>query len=317
MPATGTVLVITEPDDPTADDVIRELNARAVPVARFNPADIGSALTVTAEFGGNRALSGWLRTPSRRVNLADVRSVYWRRPTWPQFEHLDSADAEFAAAQVRSGLRGILLAMPGARWVNDPEANRRADYKPLQLAAAVQAGFTVPATLVTSDADAARDFIKRHGSVICKALRWTPYRGSDGVGMTTWTEPVSAEEIDDSLGAAPHLFQARVDKVADLRVVVVGDRVFAVRIDSGLLDWRRDYSALKYSVITPPKGLGPALVAFLHRLGLVSGSFDLCIDQAGDLHWLEVNPNGQWGWLAEATDLPIAAAFADLLEQGA
>ena len=317
MPATGTVLVITEPDDPTADDVIRELNTRAVPVARFNPADIGSALTVTAEFSGEEVVSGWLRTPSRRVNRADVRSVYWRRPTWPQFEHLEPADAEFAAAQVRSGLRGILLAMPGAWWVNDPEANRRADYKPLQLAVAVQAGFTVPATLVTSDADAARDFIKRHGSVICKALRWTPYRGGDGIGKTTWTEPVSAEEIDDSLGAAPHLFQARVDKVADLRVVVVGDRVFAVRIDSGLLDWRRDYSALKHSVITPPKGLGPALVAFLHRLGLVSGSFDLCIDQAGDLHWLEVNPNGQWGWLAEATDLPIAAAFADLLEQGA
>ncbi|WP_433340868.1 hypothetical protein [Streptomyces sp. CA-253872] len=32
-------------------------------------------------------------------------------------------------------------------------------------------------------------------------------------------EPVTAEEIDDSLRSAPHLFQARVRKVADVRVL--------------------------------------------------------------------------------------------------
>jgi hypothetical protein len=34
----------------------------------------------------------------------------------------------------------------------------------------------------------------------------------------------------------PHLFQARIDKVADVRVTIVGRQVFAVRIDSDLLD---------------------------------------------------------------------------------
>nr|BFD89539.1 hypothetical protein KitaXyl93_08990 [Kitasatospora sp. Xyl93] len=122
--------------------------------------------------------------------------------------------------------------------------------------------------------------------------------------------------MDDSLRLAPHLFQELVDKVADLRVLVVGSRVFAVRIDSDLLDWRKDYSALSYSVVDLPDRLEAALLAYLGRFGLVSGSFDLAIDRQGDAHWLELNPTGQWGWLEEETGLPMAAAFADLLVQG-
>ncbi len=58
-------------------------------------------------------------------------------------------------------------------------------------------------------------------------------------------------------------------------------------------------------------------VPCVRGVGLASGSYDLCITHDGDLHWLELNPNGQWGWLEDETGLPIAAAFADLLEQGA
>ena len=31
---------------------------------------------------------------------------------------------------------------------------------------------------------------------------------------------------------------------------------------------------------------------------------------------LEFNPNGQWGWLADATGLPMVPAMADLLQRG-
>jgi len=43
-----------------------------------------------------------------------------------------------------------------------------AEFKPSGLAAAIEAGFDVPPTLITSSADAARVFVKRHGSVIYK-----------------------------------------------------------------------------------------------------------------------------------------------------
>ncbi|MFF4223164.1 ATP-grasp ribosomal peptide maturase [Streptomyces abikoensis] len=312
----GPVMVVTEADDQTADMVITELNRRNAPVIRFNPADIGEDLMVSARFGTCPASpAGQVRTPTRAADLEGVRSVYWRRPTWPGFEHLDEPDARFAAAQVRHGLGGTLYALPGCLYVNHPLKNFEAEFKPLQLATAQRLGLPVPPTLVTNDLDAARAFIGAHDQVVYKVLRWTPYRRGDE-GLTTWTEPVTADELDESIKVTPHLFQARVDKVADVRVVVVGMNVFAVRIDSGLLDWRADYDALSYSVIGLPSALEKKLLAFLDRFRLASGSFDLCIDRKGDFHWLELNPNGQWGWLEDQTGLELSAAFADLLTQG-
>ncbi|WOX11331.1 ATP-grasp ribosomal peptide maturase [Streptomyces sp. N50] len=316
---TGTdrpVLVATEPLDLTADLVITELNRKGAPVVRFNPADIGTDLVVSARFGVcPTPVVGQLRTSSRTTGLEHVRAVYWRRPVWPAFEHLGADDARYAAAQVRYGLGGILYALDGPLWVNHPLRDAAADYKPAQLAVAQRLGLTVPPTLVTNDPDKARQFTAAHGPVIAKTLRWTPYE-RDGVPMTSWAEPVAADEIDDTLRASPHLFQARVDKVADLRVLIVGRRVFAVRIHSALLDWRTDYDALSYSVVDLPERLVKSLHGVLDHFGLVSGSFDLALDGAGEYHWLELNPNGQWGWLEEETGLAMSAAIAELLIQG-
>ncbi|RKN59671.1 ATP-grasp ribosomal peptide maturase [Streptomyces klenkii] len=310
------VLVATEADDVTADMVITELNRRNVPVVRFNPADIGEALTVSARFGTCPApVAGQVRTPSRTTGLEDVRAVYWRRPTWPDFQHLRSDDARFAAAQVRYGLGGTLYALDVPLWVNHPLRNAAADYKPAQLALAQRLGLTVPPTLVTNDPGEAREFIAAHRQVIYKTLRWTPYE-RDGIPMTGWAEPVTADEVDDSVRVVPHLFQALVDKIADVRALIVGRQVFAIRIDSGLLDWRRDYSRHSYTVVHLPNCMVAALHAYLDHLGLVSGSFDLTLDRAGQYWWLELNPNGQWGWLEEQTGLEMSAAFADLLTRG-
>lgn len=310
------VLVATEADDVTADMVITELNRRSVPVVRFNPADIGAGLMVSARFGTCPApVAGQVRTLSRTADLAHVRAVYWRRPVWPTFQHLADDDARFAAAQVRYGLGGTLYSLDGPMWVNHPLRIAAADYKPAQLALAQRLGLTVPPTLVTNDPYEAREFITAHGQVIYKTLRWTPYE-RDGVPVTGWAEPVTAAQVDDSVRVTPHLFQARVDKVADVRVLVVGRRTFAVRIDSGLLDWRKDYSALSYSVLDLPGPVEKALLAYLDASGLASGSFDLALDEAGDYWWLELNPNGQWGWLEEKTGLEMSAAFADLLTRG-
>ncbi|MBT2468511.1 ATP-grasp ribosomal peptide maturase [Streptomyces sp. ISL-66] len=310
------VLVATEADDVTADMVITELNRRSVPVVRFNPADIGDSLTVSARYGIRPAhAAGRMLTPSRAARLDDVRSVYWRRPTWPTFPHLSPDDARFAAAQTRYGLGGVLHALTDPLWVNHPLRNAEADYKPHQLAHAERLDLAVPATLITNDPGEAREFVAAHPAVIHKTLRATSYQ-RDGIPVVSWAEQVTADEIDDRVRVAPHLFQLRVDKACDVRVLIVGRRVFAVRIESDLLDWRRDYSALAYSVITLPTPLESALLAFLDAFGLASGSFDLAVDRAGTYWLLELNPNGQWGWLEERTGLPMSAAFADLLTQG-
>jgi hypothetical protein len=134
------------------------------------------------------------------------------------------------------------------------------------------------------------------------------YRDDDGVSCTVKVAEVTADEIDDAVSGTAHLFQQRVDKVADARVTVIGDHVFTVRIDSDLLDWRTDYDRVTCTPMEPPPDLTAALYRYLSFFGLVFGCFDFAIDREGQWWFLECNPSGQWAWLEPETGLPMVAA---------
>jgi hypothetical protein len=153
-----------------------------------------------------------------------------------------------------------------------------------------------------------------HGPTIYKPL-WAPLYDLDGVSATVKVAEVTADEIDEAVTGTVHLFQQRVDKVADVRVTVIGEEIFPVRIDSDLLDWRTDYDRLTYSVPDLPPGMAFSLRRYLGHFGLVFGAFDFAIDGEGRWWFLECNPSGQWAWLEPETGLPMAAAMADLLER--
>jgi hypothetical protein len=192
-------LVVTSLHDPTADVVISELHDRGVPVVRLDSGDFPASLSVEAEIT-EHGLRGRLDTPSRTADLANVRALYYRRPTGFAFPHLDEQDARFAITQARYGLGGVLASLPGCLYVNHPHRLGDAEFKPAGLAAAAGAGFLVPPTLITSSPDAARNFIKRHGSVIYKPLSNPVYR-VDGVSAVVKVAEVSATDIDDTVAA--------------------------------------------------------------------------------------------------------------------
>ncbi|ADI10701.1 hypothetical protein SBI_07581 [Streptomyces bingchenggensis BCW-1] len=307
------VLVVTNLDDPTTDLVIEELHGRGVPVVRFDSGDFPATLSFAASIT-SQGIQGTLCTPSRTVDLSRVRSLYYRRPSGFAFPHLDEQAARFAVTQARYGLGGVLAALPGCRYVNHPHRIGDAEFKPSGLAAAAKVGFRIPPTLLSSEPDAARAFIKRHGPVIYKPL-FAPLYRIDGVSCTVKVAEVATDEIDQDVAGTAHLFQRRVEKVADIRVTVIGERVFCVRIDSGLLDWRMDYAQLTYTVAQPPEAITEALFAYLAHFRLVFGAFDFAVDRQGRWWFLECNPSGQWAWLEPETGLPMVAAMADLLER--
>lgn len=309
------VLVVTRLDDATGDLVIRELNRRHVPVARLDPGDFPMDLTVNASVDGS-GLRGTIRTRTRTVDLTDVRSVYWRRPTpYTPPGGLSGRDARWCVDQARYGIGGILAALPGVHYVNHPWRNRNAEYKPAQLAVAARCGLRVPPTLVTNDAQEARDFAMRYEPVIYKPLWNSDYLGADARARTVWIEDVAPEAVDAGVSRTAHLFQRRVDKVADIRLTAVADRLFAVRIDgSPGVDWRRHYDALTYTVLQTPPEVAEGVRAYLAAFGLVFGAFDFGLDGDGRWWLYECNPNGQWAWFPDAISRPVATALADELQ---
>lgn len=74
-------------------------------------------------------------------------------------------------AEAQFGVGGVLTALDGVLWVNNPARVAFAEYKPVQLRVASDCGLQVPRTLVTNDHCAAREFVAAvGGKIVCKTL---------------------------------------------------------------------------------------------------------------------------------------------------
>jgi glutathione synthase/RimK-type ligase-like ATP-grasp enzyme len=211
---------------------------------------------------------------------------------------------------------------PEAFWVNPLDAAIRAERKPYQHQIAVEVGFATPATLYTNDPQEIRAFLKRKGGRIA----YKPFHGVTwDDGKTQWTPYTSliTESTlveDDLLHAVPGIYQEIVPKDYELRLTVMGERVFSAKIRSqetltGRLDWRRSYDELRIEACEVPSEVAERCRQMLHRLGLVFGCFDLIVTPAGEYIFLEVNQMGQFLFVERYAGIPLLDAFAEFLLQ--
>lgn len=314
----GTILIVTDVFDVTADYVVHELDRRSVPVFRFDTAEFPQRLAMSARL--DDAGDGVLRTAHREVMLADVGAVYYRKPSIYQLPPgLNDADEQWALREARFGFGGLLSALPV--WLNHPAAIGRAEYKPVQLRAAVVSGLSVPRTLLTNDPRATRAFAAEVGRIVFKPLSGISY---DSGRKFIYTNPVDHSEVGDpDIATTATLLQEQLDKLYEVRLVVVADQFFGARIDAhsdrARVDWRADYDALTYAPIEIPARVRSGVRRLLAELNLRFGAFDFVVTAENE-EWvlLEINPNGQWAWIQEKTGLSIASAIADaLLERSA
>jgi hypothetical protein len=115
-------------------------------------------------------------------------------------------------------------------------------------------------------------------------------------------------------------FQAYVPGV-DVRVTVVGRRLFACRIDARRTrspeDFRPVVDQARHTRCAVPRPVGAGLLRLMDALGLVYGAADFRVREPdGAWHFLEVNPAGQWLGFEARTGLPITRAVAALLAGG-
>ncbi len=246
------------------------------------------------------------------IGLAEVRSALYRRPEAPAIKGLGRGEAKLARGQWRAVIAG-LETITGIHWVSQPSNIDRAENKLLQLQAAASSGHLVPETLVTNGGSQARAFLRAHrGVAVCKALD-APLFIEERKSMFVFTSLVSDDDAGriQDIELAPMVLQQRVWPKVDVRVVVIGTHAFGAACKTSQLDWRTDPTA-QWAPCDLPSSISSKCVELVRSLGLVYSGIDLALDERGRHWFLELNPNGEWGWL-QARGVPVAQALADEL----
>jgi hypothetical protein len=312
--SSAVVLVVTRPGDEHAVLValrLAELGIRPVPV--FLSRLPGKGLAVG--LGGGKAPRAELGSAQGAFDPSEVRAIWWRRPEPVDRWRFARGDRRLGTDEWSAALAGAVR-VAGGFWVNDPGREEVARRKLVQLEAARRVGLAVPPTLVTNDPVAARDFARgfRNGAVV-KSLASTVEGGNTRrlVPRSPW--------LARRLSAGPAIVQERVPGL-DLRVTVVGRRVFAMSMDARAggdpddvrASWDRVSRTARPARL--PTGLVRRLLALQDALGLSYGAVDLRRRRDGEHVFLEVNPGGQFMHAEAATGHPISRAIAELLASG-
>lgn len=317
------ILVLSVDDDTVAADGVARLRTRGADVVWFDARDLGRGARLSVGWDTAAARTARLHVADRVLELAGVGAVWHRRHRVGARELADPTMRTFVEAETERVLmflwRDLAVPFVPAPW----PVIRDGQDKLMQLGLAGRLGFAIPATIVTNDPAEALAFWRAHGGRCVTKPVWTQSIQASGVSRTfaRFTEPVTLRDVAAlaSVRLAPTLLQAYVDKRVELRVTVVGDRVFAAEIDSQTShhtrhDWRKyDRGVTPYRVHELPAAVAARCVAITRELGLRYGALDLVHAPDGRYVFLEINPAGEYQWIEERTGLPITDAICDLL----
>lgn len=311
------VLIISNKWDVTVDFVILELQKRKHPYARLNAEDLSQSRAAISV----PILSLTIERDQKILDfLRDVRVVWNRRPGYP-FDDIPRSERpspgleRFVSEQWRSW-RGAFEVVAGVHWINQPDAEHRAENKVRQLIKAQEMGFKVPDTAITNDWRLIRDFLIRHPGAITKALS-APLIEEEDKDQFIFTSEIGdiSESDDPAIRVCPVIVQERITPKTDYRVTVVEEEALAARIQSqsenSPLDWRTQKEGLSFKEVSIPAEVSAKCVSLVKALGLYFGAIDL-VERGGEFFFLEINPNGEWGWLQKPAGLPIAERLVDL-----
>lgn len=252
-------------------------------------------------------------------SFKNINAVYWR-PKAVISSELPSGSSDqvenFCMNQWRAPLNFISEFLNDKFWVNPISSGRSANNKILQLHLAKQLDLNVPKTVISNKPSDIMQIFENSENVIYK-----PVSPHFGVGVAIFTNKITSEMIKSNLYSvtmSPGIYQELIDKDHELRVTIVNDKVYTLRINSQnseitSLDWRRDHSAYGLEKAQLTKDTESKLLAFHKKMGLVIASYDFIFDMNGREIFLECNPDGQW-YFTEEIGESIAQSIASLID---
>lgn len=319
MSSRNCALLISNKQDVSLDYVVDELRCQKKSYLRLNTEDLPTLV-------GDICLPNLcheLERDDRKWNVhRDFCGILYRRPGRPfHYDDLATKDQvvlNYCWEQWASYLDSLLL-IEGISWINHPVVSNTMESKIKQLHMAHNIGFRIPRTCITWSKSSSKQFIEScdSGAVVkslCSSL--LEYPNHDYFVFTNGIDNV--DDVDQTeFSMAPIILQERIPDKLDVRVTVVGTDIFAVGIESTddleiPLDWRTKKDAIRFAPMVLPTAISELCLDYVKSCGLVFGAIDL-IYSNGMFYFIEINPNGEWGWLQANANLPIAHSLVNAL----
>lgn len=168
-----------------------------------------------------------------------LKAIYFRAPVFIRaYGKHYSLEEQVSKSQWNAFIRNMVV-FSNAKWVNNPVATYKAENKLLQLKYAKGEDLAIPETYVANTFP--MKFEKN--TYVVKALD-TPLFYDEGDELFTYTAVLSRQEMEEAnLSIAPVFIQEYISPKIDLRVTVVGNKIFPVKImcdGQGIDgDWRK------------------------------------------------------------------------------
>lgn len=256
-----------------------------------------------------------------KISNDEIGSVWYRRPTKDVTSDklFDEEVIRFIRGETKEWIKSITLALKNSFWVVAPWVLYEARIKTNQLSVAQKIGLNVPKTLVTRNRSLIKEFFhKCPNGIIAKTLK-IQYTESENNYSTLSTQEIQRKDLTDrSLCLSPCIFQEKITTSHELRIVIIGRKVFAFKvlpkIKRGILDIRANgLDNIEYVPCSIPIRLKQKIFQLLDHFGLPFSSMDFLIDLSGKEYFTDLNPNGQWLWLELQTGIVMSDLFAEML----
>lgn len=306
------VLLAGQSHDLELASVAQVLARRGVPAVTFlTDLPLGQRLPpVNAPNTPWRA--GWCRFTSAGTDMPYHFDRSLRQsPTWAG---VSDDELSHAVAEVDVVAQHWLRTVSVCNWVNPLDPLLRAENKLTQLSVARSLELSVPRTIVTNSPHEASDFAASlpHGAVV-KAMSGNVLHRYSPHTPFLYTRPLGLPD-EEAPWTFPRMVQERVLARNEVRVTVIGRRVFAAALVRGDAedDWRRDASERAFKPITLPCELRERLLSLLDSLELSVAGIDL-LEEGGRFHFLEANPSPGFLWLERTVGWSLSEKVADWL----
>ena len=297
------ILIITCSYDKTIDYIIEKNKYRAN-FFRFN-------VDLFADYGITISNSYWeISYRNNTINSNTTLSIYYRKPTFPDTSDFAPEYRRIINSDILAIIDGLANSFSGV-VLTKPYLLRQAENKIFQLIYAKSHSILMPKSFIGNN-----DHWKCiNDQRIIKPISVGKIETSSEIAIIQ-TNLMHENDSYDSPELTPVYIQEYIKKSFEVRITVVDDDFFAVKIVSdNMIDWRAGNNN-QYEIIDIPIEIKKCIKMMMKDFQLRFGAIDYIVDIDGKWYFLEINPNGQWQWLECILGLSISDSIMSMLLGG-